>query len=184
MNYLKIALISLAIITLGGCATGAKLENMTYTDSSYFEKTFDSELKNDVQVSQVTGGEKTNPAWTSEISNDAFKGALKNSLKSQGLYSESGKYALSAQLIRVDQPLFGLDFTVTTNINYKLIDTTSNQVLINETIIAPYTATVGDAFIAIERLRLANEGSGKENIKFLMKKLNDLNISPNAIAIK
>ena len=34
-----------------------------------------------------------------------------------------------------------------------------------QTIVSPYTATISDAFIGIERLKLANEGAIRESIK-------------------
>ncbi|WP_067582805.1 hypothetical protein [Endozoicomonas ascidiicola] len=166
-------------IFLTGCATGAKMENMVFTDSS--GKTYSSELKSQVSVDDVAGGKETNPAWTSEISNENFKSALKTSLESQGLYSENGKYTLSANLIDVNQPMFGLDFTVTTHIEYKLAEKQTGKIIFNKTISAPYTATVGDAFAAIKRLRLANEGSGKENIKNLLSELANIDVADISI---
>ena len=79
--------------------------------------------------------------------------------------------------------MFGMNLTVTTYVNYVLTDSSNNTVILNETIEAPYTATVGDSFAAIKRLRLANEGSGKENIKGLLEKLSALKINPNQVSL-
>ena len=155
------------------------MENMTYTDSS--GKTYDQALKKQVNVDHVNGGEETNPAWTSEISNEDFKQALKASLKSQGLFSDNGKYLLSAHLVKVDQPMFGLDFTVTTHIEYQLTNKETNEVVFKELVVTPYTATMGDAFMGIERLRLANEGSGKKNIKNLLSELTKIDLKDIAL---
>nr|WP_282451737.1 hypothetical protein [Marinobacter koreensis] len=147
-------------------------------------KAYDTALQSNVNVANVSGGEDTNPAWTSEIDNDAFAGALKQSLRKQGLLSGSGRYQLEALLLEVDQPMFGLDFKVTTHVKYILTDRKNNgAVVLNETIVAPYTATVGDAFVAIKRLRLANEGSGKANIQNLLEKLSELKIQPGDISL-
>jgi hypothetical protein len=78
--------------------------------------------------------------------------------------------------------MFGLDFDVMTSIRYELIDTKSGQSIFAETVDANYTATVSDAFIAIERLRLANEGSAKHNIKGFLEKLSELKISNHQIS--
>lgn len=135
-------------------------------------------------ISTVTGGEKTNPAWTSEIDNDAFSGAIKESLLEQGLLSGKGRYQLEVILLEVIQPLFGLNFTVTTHVKYILTDRQNDDaVILNETIVAPYTATIGDAFAAIKRLRLANEGSGKANIAGLLGALSELEINPRDISL-
>jgi len=170
-----------ALVYLSGCASGAKMENMVY-DGQAME--YDAGLENNLGVSSVTGGEETNPAWTSEIDNEAFTGALKESLLDQGLLSGKGRYQLEAIMLKVDQPLFGLDFEVTTHVKYILTDSQNGgEVVLNETIVAPYTATVGDSFVAIKRLRLANEGSGKANISGLLDKLSELEISPADISL-
>jgi hypothetical protein len=41
---------------------------------------------------------------------------------------------------------------------------------------ASYTATMGDAFIAATRLRLATEGAARENIRLGLKKLSQLKL--------
>ena len=181
MNKLKLLSLSLAVIFLYGCASGAKFQNTAYTEPSGL--TYDEKLANNIGVFSVDGGEKTNPLWTSEISNEAFKEAVKLSLSNQGLLSENGEYQLKVKLLQVDQPLFGLDLEVTTNVNYVLTDTKTNKVVLDEVIVAPYTATMGDAFVAIKRLRLANEGSGRSNIEGFLKKLSALNISSSEISL-
>ena len=181
MNKLKLLSLSLAVIFLYGCASGAKFQNTAYTEPSGL--TYDEKLENNIGVFSVDGGEKTNPLWTSEISNEAFKEAVKLSLSNQGLLSENGEYQLKVKLLQVDQLLFGLDLEVTTNVNYVLTDTKTNKVVLNEVIVAPYTATMGDAFVAIKRLRLANEGSGRSNIEGFLKKLSALNISSSEVSL-
>ncbi|WP_228706116.1 hypothetical protein [Marinobacter sp. LV10R520-4] len=157
------------------------MENMVYDGPV---EAYDTDLNNNLNVTNVSGGEETNPAWTSEIDNDAFAGALKQSLRKQGLLSGNGRYQLEALLLEVDQPIFGLDFEVTTNVRYILTDRENNDAIVmNETIVAPYTATIGDAFAAIKRLRLANEGAGKANIMSLLKKLSELHIQPGEISL-
>lgn len=183
-NLMKLLSTAFVVLFLAGCATGAKMENMTYSGGAEGQITYDEPLKDQVAVESVAGGKKTNPAWTSEIDNVAFEGALKASLESQGLYSESGRYQLSAELLKVDQPMFGLDFTVTTYVKYQLLDTQTDKVVFSKTIAAPYTATVGDAFAGVKRLRLANEGSGKENIRKLLSELSGVDINESGIVLK
>lgn len=181
MLNVRIMVVLAALFYLSGCATGAKMENMVYDGPA---KEFDVGLENNMGVSNVTGGEETNPAWTSEIDNDAFSGALKESLLAQGLLSDKGRYQLEVTMLKVDQPMFGLDFEVTTHVRYLLTDPENDDaVVLDETIVAPYTATVGDAFVAIKRLRLANEGSGKANIAGLLDKLSELQINPGDISL-
>lgn len=165
---------------LAGCASGAQVENMIYKGDKH---EYSSEIKENVMLSSVTGGEETNPVWTSEISDEAFSGAIKQSLKNEGLYSEDGKYDLSVEMLEIDQPSFGFDMTVTTIVKYVLTDKASGEVIIDKEVNAPYTATVGDAFSGVKRLRLANEGSSQENIKGLLALLSELNLGIDQVSM-
>lgn len=180
MNIIRLILVIGLSGFLFGCASGAKVENMTYTGTQH---QFDRALESNVGVQDVSGGTDTNPLWTSEISNDAFRQAVKNSLSSQGLLSEQGNYDLAIQLIEVNQPIMGFDLTVTTHIRYVLRDKTTDKVVLDEMIITPHTATMGDAFAAVKRLRLANEGSARKNIESLIEKLVQLKIEPSTVSM-
>ena len=180
MKTIKLISIMWVSVLLFGCASGALKENMVYKGD---QKSYDQNLNDSVEVGSISGGEKTNPAWTSEISNEAFSGAVKISLAEQGLLSKDGKYQLSVKLIKVEQPMFGFDMTVTTHVQYVLTDTRNSTILLDEIVVSPHTATVGDAFAGIKRLRLANEGSGKKNIEGLLDKLAILKISVNEISV-
>ena len=180
MKIIKIALLLTAVIYITGCASGAKMENMAYKGE---QKVYAQDLRQSVGLSGVSGGKRTNPAWTSEISDEAFSGAVKSSLEAQGLLSDEGVYKLSVQLIKVEQPLFGLDLEVKTHVQYTLTNSTDSSIVFHETIVAPHTATFDDAFAAVKRLRLANEGSGMKNIEKFLEKLSELKISENQISL-
>ena len=180
MKLTRITMVIAAVIYLSGCASGAKMENMIYQGG---QKAYSGELKDSLEVSNVSGGQKTNPAWTSEISSEAFSGAVKQSLLAQGLLSNDGRYKLTVKMLKVEQPLFGLDFEVTTHVQYTLIDSKENSTIFDQTIVAPHTATFSDAFAGVERLRLANEGSGKKNISNFLEKLSELKINKNEISL-
>lgn len=96
MNKYRLVSLSVLVVFLYGCASGAKFTNMTYTHSTGMK--FDRALKNQVELSAVQGGEKTNPLWTSEISNEAFREAVAMSLASHGLLAKSGRYHLKVNL--------------------------------------------------------------------------------------
>ncbi len=180
MKTAKIAIAMISCMVLFGCASGAKMGNMVYQGE---QKIYPEELKSSIDVSSVSGGKETNPAWSSNISNEAFIGAVKNSLISQGLYSDDGKYKLEVNITGIDKPFIGLDMTVKTFVRYTLTDSKSQLVVFDETIIAEHTATMGDSLIGIKRLRLANEGSGRRNIEIFLGKLSGLNIKTNEISL-
>lgn len=183
MKFVKLSIAFTAILFLTSCATGARMENMTYNFSEVEDLHFDPFLEKQISVQKVTGGKRTNPAWMSQISNENFEQALKMSLQRHGLYAESGQYKLSANLLKIAQPLFGLNLKVKTYINYQLIDSFNDKIIFQEIITAQYVATVADALNAAKRLRLANEGSGKENIKELMKILSKIKIQNEKLVI-
>lgn len=181
MKTIKMILILTTAAYLSACASGAKIENMSYQGEV---KSYDGSFKENVGLSGVSGGKKTNPAWTSQISDEAFTGAVKSSLEAQGLLSKDGRYNLAIRMVKVKQPVFGLNFKVETHVQYTLTNSTDNSVVLNETIVAPYTATFNDAFAGVKRLRLANEGSGKKNIEKFLEKLSELKISKNQVSLE
>ena len=170
-----------SFFTFLGCAAPARIWQMSI--SSVDVKTFegDTPFFENIFIKSVYGGEETNPLWMSKIGNDEFRGALENSLLAARLLERikgKGQYSLEAKLMSVDQPYLGASLTVTTNVRYILKDVKADKIIFEENILAPYTATTSDAFIAVVRLRLANEGSARENIKRLIERLYQINIKP------
>jgi len=177
-------LITILIITLiTGCASPARVDKMIATNNDVVgDEPLTTSLSNNIHVISVLGGEKTNPLWTSEIGNEEFKMALESSLRNAGLYNaiqSSGKYELTATLLEVNQPLFGASLTVTMKVRYTLIDSSSRNALMDSEIYESYTAKFSDSFLAVERLRLANEGSARINIARLIDELYRLKIDDN-----
>jgi hypothetical protein len=122
---------------------------------------------------QVAGGRATNPIWTSEISDDAFVRAIRESIAESGLFRSvittgSGDYLLEVILVNVDKPLIGFDLTVNLTAN-----------VYQELILQHYTATVGDSLVAIKRLRLAEEGAARENIQEGLNRISRLKLGGN-----
>jgi hypothetical protein len=92
-------------------------------------------------------------------------------------------YELSANLMETEQPMFGLDMEVTSTVRYVLVEKDTKKVIFDELIKTPYTATFGDAFSGVERLKVANEGSAKSNITEFFEKLSKLNIDTSKIKL-
>lgn len=118
----------------------------------------------------VSGGRGTNPLWTSQVSDKDFATALQTSLERHRVFSRviqagDGDYRLEVALVRMKQPLAGFDMTVTADTQWKLTSTRSGKVVWQETLSRAHTATVGDAFVGITRLKMANEGAIRESIK-------------------
>jgi hypothetical protein len=181
----RLLCLSLFSLILTGCASSAKIEGMTVAETQARANTYAPALQDNLQLSEVKGGQETNPMWTSEIGGPEFQAALQQSLGNAGLLSTGDKapYSLRANLVRVDQPMFGLDFEVTSEVEYTLVDNATGKELLRETLRTPFTAGVGDAFVAVTRLRLANEGSARENISALLKRLGELNIEAKQVSL-
>ena len=180
MRSFKLIITTVLISFLFGCASPARVDKMVSTDAAVTaNEPISKSLRQSIIVTSVSGGEETNPLWTSEIGNEEFKEALIESLKNAGLYNDinsNGKYELIATLIEIQQPLFGLDLSVVTKARYRLVDKKTREPLLDEEIISSFTATVSDSFLGVERLRLANEGSARANITQLIDKLYMLKI--------
>lgn len=173
-RYGPLCAILLVGLSLMGCASPAEVNNMLVDQSVLVRASADSKLIEGINIKSVKGGEETNPMWTSEVSNSAFNGALTGSLKQSGLLGSSAetmRYDLVATFYELKQPVFGLNFKVTSSVNYQITDPQSKNTWFNKDIVASYTATFSDAAMAIQRLRLANEGSIRENIKQFIEQL-------------
>lgn len=157
---------------LTGCASPARIEQMS-VDGHPAQRIAQTPLRNNLAIRDVTGGQETNPMWKSNIGSGEFEQALEASLRTVGLLAErqSGNYVLIAHLEDVDQPVFGLNFTVTAKVNYVILQRSTGKTVFNRTLAVPYTANFGDAFYGGERLKLANEGAIRANITQLIDEL-------------
>ena len=166
--------VGFVLLALTGCAAPARVSQMVAYAPEPSDAQMASRWHRSMALGTVAGGEPTNPMWTSEVGNAEFREALRQSLHANGLLGSEGqpaRYGLNAELMEMSQPYFGFDLTVTSNVHYIVTDIASSSVAFDETITASHTATVGDAFVAVERLRLANEGSVKEKIRVFIDKL-------------
>ncbi len=162
---MRIILLAAAVLSLAACASASKPGAMVaeLTDSTIIRD--DSTLRNAFNVGTVTGGKKTNPLWVSKVSSEDFAEALRQSLTSHAMLSSStGKFVVDAELLEVKQPLAGFNLTVKSTVKYKVSEVATSIVVLEETVTNEHTAKMGEAFVAAQRLRLANEGSMKGNI--------------------
>ena len=166
-SYFKLFLLLLLTLMMSGCATPAKVGSMSISAVERSQFMADRPLSGRVSVGTVTGGKDTNPMWTSEVGNIEFESALRDSLETARLLSSYAlsEYELDAELLEVDQPLIGFTFTVKTEVLYTLKNKENRETVLQTTINADGTATTGDAFVGVKRLRLATEKSVQENIK-------------------
>lgn len=162
-RWTALACVVSAAALAAGCATPANSVAMVATPATPVHQ-----IGSDVTIA-VSGGSATSSAGASQISDDGFAQALHDSIEKSGLFakvSPSGAhYKLAAFIGKVDQPLFGFSITVKMEVSYALTDTQSSKAVWSKSIESEYTAKTGEAFAGIKRLRLANEGAARENIR-------------------
>ena len=172
---------------LSGCASPAQVGGMTATHIDVTKAAANVQTKNNISLNNVSGGSETNPLWVSKVADADFKLALEKSLKDALLLSgtvNDSKYLLEVKLISLDQPLFGLDLQVTAIAEYNLKSKSTGQIIYSKTFTTPFTATFSDSVIAIQRLRIANEGAVRNNIEQVIDSLISINIDKGAVTIK
>ena len=110
-----------------------------------------SPLLKAITIKAVHGGQDTNPLWTSQVDNSSFRHALEASFKNHDLLSgapASAKLGLTVNLRKMVQPFGGFDMTVTSDIQYLLVRRRDSSKAGGFIVLAPYTATFGDAAVA------------------------------------
>ena len=169
---LRVVVGLIALTGLAACSSGARDAAMTVPVAPNQIISDTSPLKNAITVGDVTGGSETNPILASKVSNGSFKSALESSLTLSVLKGgPDAPYKLNANLVSLDQPTMGFNMTVTSVVKYTLLAKDKPAPVMEETVVTPYTANFSDAFVGVERLRLANEGSMRENIREIISRI-------------
>jgi hypothetical protein len=179
-RFQPVALIVMAGL-VAGCATPARIEQMK-VDAPLAARVAasNSALKEKVALKDVTGGRETNPMWVSSVGSAEFERALEQSLQEVGLLAlnrQASPFHLTAHLLKLDQPLMGASMTVTATVQYSLVERTTGKEVFSRTLSTPYTAAWNASFLGAERLKLANEGAIRENIKQLIETLIPMKLS-------
>jgi len=170
----------LLLLATAACAQPARTSNMiAYPTEAAFEAV-PEDLKGSLRLGEVTGGQETDPLWQSEVGNAEFRDALIATLQSHRLAGTEAEapYELDAQLIKLEQPLAGFDLTVTATARYVVERRADGSTAFDETITTPFTADFSSSFMAIERLRLANEGAARSNITEFVRRYLEVMSAP------
>lgn len=168
-------LFAAAMLFCGGCASASKPEAMVAA-SAFGVKPHPQSVS-----INVTGGAETSAMGASNISNADFAEAIKTSilqtkLFAQVLGADASDYQLDVQIVRLDRPTFGLTFTVNLEADWRLRRRSDQTVVWEKAITSSFTANMGDAFAGVTRLRLANEGAARENIKQAIQQMSALSL--------
>jgi hypothetical protein len=167
----SLAALCASAAVIAGCATASKPEAMVPTTAIAGQHAKTTSVV-------VAGGSETSALGKSQISNEAFQQAIAMSIEKNKTFSSvvkgaGGDYQLAVTVVSMDQPSFGLSFTVKMETAWSL-KKADGTVVMQESIKSEGTAGVGDAFAAVERLRLANEFAARTNIAAALEKIGKL----------
>jgi hypothetical protein len=125
-----------------------------------------------ITVASVGIGTDTSTPWTSQIGSTEFQDALVRTLTLANLASpQGGRFRLDATLLRLERPFAGFAMTVTASVAYRLTDTATGAVVYQETRTSLGTASLNDAIMNANRLRIADERALRANIRKLIEDL-------------
>ncbi len=176
ISIMKKVLFIFAFSFLIGCAKPAEVQKMVYQRSQPVLMSIDSPIRETIVIENVVGGQGTK--WRSKVGNSEFREALRRSLDHEGALASDprdAKYVLNATLVELDQPFTGINPTVSSIVKYQLIDLKSGKPIFDEVIVSSYTTKFSDDYWSgSKRLKMANEGSIRENISAFIKKLGTL----------
>jgi len=179
MKKIKYALILAIMLLIISCSMTPKPINMIPSKDNNFSTRFNKTLN----VNMTFGGRETDPIIEgSKIDNVSFTLALLMALENSELFDEinssvnEADFTLKAIILSQDQPLMGLDMTVTLIVKYSLYDNLDKKEIWSEDILSRYTAAFGDALVGMTRLKKANEGSVRQNLRLLLESLSKLKL--------
>jgi hypothetical protein len=174
-RIVTVSSVVLASALLTACATPTTSQGMTPT-------AIQTTTKHAKSVSlDVSGGQDTSSMGKSQISSEAYAKALTDAINASKTFSsviqgKGGDYLLTVTLFNIDQPSFGGAFTVKLEAGWQLQRADNGAIVWQESIKSEHTATMGDAFVGVERLRLATEGAARNNIAQGLAKVSALKL--------
>ena len=127
-----------------------------------------------LRIGKVEGGSKTNPMLISNVAANDFRAALESSLEGLQFLTpdqSAAKLEVAAYILNLDQPMVGLDMTVTSRIHYIVAPVSGGPAVLDDTVAASGTASFGSALLGVERLRKANEAAIRANIQSFVERL-------------
>jgi len=129
----------------------------------------------------VTGGEDTSPLGASKISDESFKSALEAAVLQSKVFSDvisldGADYKLEVVITNHGFPLAGFDMSVTLTTHWTLTSRDQAEPVWQGFVSSKYTARTSDHFYGVARLRMANEGAARENIKKGIQRLSELEL--------
>ncbi len=168
---LAIAVPSLGLALLGGCATPARPEQMA---TQTLVQRAPAALLGKVAIGDVTGGKATNPMMFAEVGNEQLREALRLSLLQAGYLSpapEAATITLTVGVVGVDRPAAGYTTTVTTLIRYVLTNRAGGKPAFDQLVSGACTLHLSDEYYGQSRLKHTEECAVRNNITAFLSML-------------
>jgi len=160
MSRLRLVVIVLASLALAACGASAPRSRVA-PDATRAA----GDLSGQLRVLREPAGTTANALWTPELDGVGFNTLLERRLTEAGLLAAdaaSAPYTVSAELLRLDQPLEGINYEVKCKVNYRVTGATGSREL---PILSTGGATVLDHVVATRRLAIASERAVEANIR-------------------
>lgn len=130
---------------------------------------------------ETGGGSETGAMESSNISDADLKAAIEDAVKQSKLFKtvvqgKGGDYELSVSVISLSKPSFGGTFTVNLETAWTLTKASDHSVALRKAVQSSGTATMGEAFAGVTRLRLAVEKAASANIRQGLQAIAALNL--------
>lgn len=130
---------------------------------------------------QTAGGSETGALDSSNIADADLKAAIEDAVVQSKLFKSvvqgsGGDYELIVRVTSLSKPVFGGTFTVEMETAWSLTKLADRSVAMRKSVKSTGTATMGDAFAAVTRLRLAVEAAARDNISQGLKAVGELNL--------
>jgi len=130
---------------------------------------------------QTGGGAETGALDTTNIADADLKAAIEDAVVQSKLFTRivqgsGGDYDLSVRVASISKPIFGGTLNVEMEMAWSLTRHSDRVAVMRKSIKSSSTATMGDAFAFVTRLRLAVEAAARDNISQGLAAIAELNL--------
>lgn len=170
-DKMKKNVLALAILLLLFSGCSMKNDFNVNLPPDYTSQQFDYQLYN-INVKAANDSQRTGPLELPFLPDSfltSFQASLGTLIDNSGIFSNtsSNDIDIKVTILKNDIPFIGLDMSVETEIEYKIVDK-NQEVLYRKVIASKGLATVGEKFVGVDRLMLANDRSVQNNMTLFL----------------
>lgn len=179
VSLLASLLACLLAATLTGCGAPARPLELSITDmdSLQLRSWLSPQLRRNVDLLPVLGGQETNPLWGTRMSDMSLNQAYQESLRRVGLMPDvpdTGRYQLKVELLAMAQPNLPVAPEVAVSVRYTLTERGGKAPVYQRILRTTQKAGLDDSLSPTQQLRIATEGALRSNIGELLRDLASL----------